>query len=998
MPPTRMLRHRLRAGVWIGLLAGWLGGSSARGHAPAAPQPLTPAGALAAFRTPADLAVDLIAAEPAVRQPLHLSFDARGRLWVVQYLQYPEPAGLKMLSRDGVWRIVYDGVPAPPPGHVRGADKITVHEDTDGDGSFETMTTFVDGLNLATAVTPGKGGVWVLNPPYLLFYPDADADLVPDGDPVVHLEGFHLEDTHSIANSLTWGPDGWLYGAQGSTVSGDVMVPGSKEKPPHTLGQLVWRYHPESKRFEVFAEGGGNAFGLEFDDAGRLYSGHNGGNTRGFAYVQGGYFQKGFDKHGPLSNPYAFGYFPAMKHPEVERFTHTFVIEGGALPERYRGQLFGVAPLLNHVVISEVMPDGSTVQTRDAGFALTTADRWFRPVDIKAGPDGALYIADWYDGQVNHYRNHEGQIDKERGRVYRLRARDAQPSKPTDLNGLTTEGLIERLGDPNRWTRATARRLLGERHDPAAIPPLLRLLRGQTDRRALEALWALNLVGGLDDAVAAETLEHANPHVRRWTIRLLGDRNAVTPDQATRLAGLAATEPDVEVRSQLASTARRLPADQGLPMVRALLVRDADATDPHLPLLLWWAIEAKAESDRSAVVDLFRDRSLWAHPIVRRTIAERVMRRYAATGRRADLETCATLLELAPGPDDAKVLLAGLEAATAGGSLPPLPEALAVALAKAEGGSMLLGVRRGQPGAIAEAVALLADPDADRNRQLRTIQALGETAPAEARGPLLDLARRSSDNALRSASLAALAGYSAPEIGTAIVAALPGLTEDVRAEALAVLASRPAWGRSLVAAIEAGTVDRTIVPPAVARRLAGLRDEALTARLKALYGDLNPATPAALQARIADLGTVLRAGQGDPRRGEAVFGRQCGACHTLFAKGGKVGPDLTAYQRTDVDGLLLSLVNPSAEIREGYAPVVVATRDGRSLAGILVEQDARSLVLRTAEGRDLTLGRDDVDELAASPASLMPEGLLDVLKPDELRDLFAYLRSTQPPK
>ena len=218
---------------------------------------------------------------------------------------------------------------------------------------------------------------------------------MPDGDPEVHLQGFGLEDTHSVVNSLCWGPDGWLYAAQGSTVTGHVTRPGldAGKEPRHSMGQLIWRYHPETRRYEVFAEGGGNAFGVEIDAKGRIYSGHNGGDTRGFHYVQGGYYQKGFNKHGPLSNPYAFGYFPAMKHNRVPRFTHTFVIyEADALPQSYRGLLFGVAPLLNHVVMSRVLPDGSSFQTHDVGLAVSSRDPWFRPVDIKLGPDGCALL------------------------------------------------------------------------------------------------------------------------------------------------------------------------------------------------------------------------------------------------------------------------------------------------------------------------------------------------------------------------------------------------------------------------------------------------------------------------------------------------------------------------------------------------------------------------------------------------------------------------------
>jgi len=348
--------------------------------------PLPPDEALRQFQVADDLVLEQVLAEPHIGQPVFFNFDERGRLWVLQYLQYPDPAGLEPVSRDKYLRTVYDKTPRPPPNHVRGRDKITIHEDTNGDGRYDRHKTFVEGLNIATSFVRGRGGVWVLNPPYLLFYPDRDNDDRPDGDPEVHLAGFGLEDSHSVVNSLRWGPDGWLYAAQGSTVTGHVRRPGSKDPPVHSMGQLIWRYHPTERRYEIFAEGGGNTFGVEIDRRGRIFSGHNGGDTRGFHYVQGGYSQKGFGKHGSLSNPYAFGYFPAMKHAKVPRFTHNFVIyEGAALPERYHGKLFGIAPLQSHVVLSEIKPLGSTFETRDVGHPLKSSDPWFRPVDIKAG-------------------------------------------------------------------------------------------------------------------------------------------------------------------------------------------------------------------------------------------------------------------------------------------------------------------------------------------------------------------------------------------------------------------------------------------------------------------------------------------------------------------------------------------------------------------------------------------------------------------------------------
>ena len=375
---------------------------------------------------PDDLTVDLVLCEPIIKQPLHLSFDSKGRLWVVQYIQYPDPAGLKRVSRDKVWRVAYDKIPPPPPypsgSPFIGKDKISIHEDTNGDGEFDKHKIFVEGLNMATSVAHDGSGVWVTNPPYLLYYPDKNGDDVPDSDPIVHLKGFGLEDSHSIANSLSIGPDGWIYGAQGSTVSAAITSPlaDSSKAAVKSMGQNVWRYHPEDHVYEIFAEGGGNAFGLEIDSKGRVYSGHNGGNTRGFHYVQGGYYQKSWGKHGALTNDHAYGYFPAMKNAQVTRFTHQFIIyEGIGLPKKYNGKLFGVDVLHNNLVLSEVLNDGSTFQTKDITRVMSSKDPWFRPVMVTDSPDGSIYVADWYDRQVNHYRNHEGQIDHELGRVYR---------------------------------------------------------------------------------------------------------------------------------------------------------------------------------------------------------------------------------------------------------------------------------------------------------------------------------------------------------------------------------------------------------------------------------------------------------------------------------------------------------------------------------------------------------------------------------------------------
>jgi putative heme-binding domain-containing protein len=959
--------------------------------------PFSPAESMKHFTVPKDLKLDQVLAEPIVRQPVSFSFDERGRLWVVQYLQYPAPAGLTVMSRDKHWRTVYDKVPAPPPHHVRGADKITIHEDTDGDGVYDKHTTFIDGLNIATASARGRGGVFVLNPPYLLFYPCAGSSDVPTGDPEVLLEGFGLEDTHSVVNSLCWGPDGWLYAAQGSTVTGHIRRPGSKEPPVHSLGQLIWRYHPETRRYEIFAEGGGNAFGVEFDARGRVYSGYNGGDTRGFHYVQGGYYRKGFEKHGPLSNPYTFGYFPPMKHNATPRFSHTFVInDDPALPERYRGKLFAADPLQGHLMMAEITEDGSTRKTRDVEVAIQSDDRFFRPVHVKMGPDGAVYVADWYDRYAAHLDHNAGRIDKDGGRIYRLRAADARPSVPFDHGRKSTAELVELLRHPNRWHRQTALRLLGDRKDASAVPLLKKMLAEERGQTALEALWGLNLSGGFDGQMALQALDHAEPSVREWAVRLAGDDNAVSPALARRLVALAKGEPDVQVRSQLACTARRLPAEQGFPVVAALLRRDEDATDPHLPLLLWWAIEAKCEKHRDAVLGLFADKELWKTRIATETVLPRLMRRFAAAGSSADFAACTRLFRIAPARDSGLLLMKGFEEAFKGRGIGGLPQDLLQETARLGGGSVALGVRQGRPEAVDAALNTLSNPKAKPEERLECVEVFGEVRQPRSVPALLAIVRGKSPDALKRSALTALQQYDSPEVGAAVVAVHDALPAEVRAVAQTLLLSRKGWSLQLIEAVEKETVAKANVPPDAVRRLAVLKDERLAKAVRRVWGEVKGATTEEMRREIERLGVVVRAPKADPYTGKKLFNTHCANCHSLFGKGGAVGPDLTSYRRDDLNAMLLNVVNPSAEIREGYENHVVITDSGRTLTGVLLEQDPKTVVLRTPDGQRVAIARDDIAEMSVSGVSLMPEGLLKGLTDQQVRDLFAYLRSTQP--
>lgn len=974
-----------------------------------------------------DLIVELMLAEPLVAQPTHFSFDSRGRLWVSQYRQYPYPAGLKMISRDHYYRSHYDKVPPPPPYHDRGRDIISIHEDTDGDGKYDTHKVFQDGLNMANSAVRGRGGVWVMHTPYLLFYPDQDFDDVPDGPPVVHLQGFGMEDTHSVANGLTWGMDGWLYGAQGSTTSCHVTRPNID--PPQAPGVyfqgcMVWRYHPESHRFEIFSEGGGNNFGLEVDSGGRLFTGNNGGQTRGFHYMQGGlHLMQGTtpNKFGPVRNPFAFGELPHMDTvQDIPRFTHfATLIESTAMPHKYHNSFFSVEPIHNFVIASERNVDGATFKTNDIGKVLTSDDFAFRPVYIGNAPDGSVLVADFYEHYIAHGQHYQSQIDPTTGRIFRLRGKQESLEQDLNLYDKSTDELLALLDHPNRWHRQTAVRLLGERKDSSAQPKLQRLIQQGSDFEALGALWALYQGFGLDDSTALVALQHNYPVVRYWAVRLICDdigfahkRTALeladslgelengptrAPDELFQaILKQAVREDNAEVRSQIAGSARRLPVDQALPLVVALLKHGEDVNDRYVPLLCWWALEIKLDSDRAAVLALMEDSQLRSEPMVVQHILSRMMRGLALKGGHQDLQQCARLLELADSQEQIDQLLAGFELAFSGRRMIGLPENLARALVASGRSSLELRVRLGDDAATGEAIALLSDGSASAGERTAVARMLGEVKAAESLEPLVAVSLTAEDSGLQRAALTAASAFDDPSIAQRVLGHFSKFPEDVRPAFFDLMLSRTASARGLADAIAGGAIAPADIPGDVAQQLRTHADAGVVSLAVQHLGEAAELKPADARELIQQVRDVLAEGTGNPYAGEATFMERCSACHKLLHKGGNVGPDLTPYQRGNLDTLLISVISPSAEIREGFEYMALITTEGRIVTGFVVDQDNQIITLRVKAGEDIRIEHKDIEEIAPVGRSLMPDGLLDGLSDQQLRDFFAYLRISQP--
>lgn len=959
---------------------------------------LSPAAALARFRTAVDLRVELVLSDPEIAQPLFMTWDERGRLWVMEYRQYPDPAGLKMLSRDTFLRTVYDRVPAAPPNHVPGADRISIHEDTNGDGTLDAHRIFVDGLSIATSFAPGRGGVYVTNPPYLLFYPDADGDDVPDGDPEVLLEGFGLEDSHSVINSLRFGPDGWLYGAQGSTVTASVRAPGSDQPPQNSMGQLIWRFHPERKVYEVFAEGGGNTFGCEIDSIGRVFSGHNGGNTRGFHYVQGGYYRKGFGKHGPLSNPFAFGFFEQMKHHDVARFTHNFVIyEEQLLPERFHGQLLGVEPLQGQVVLSGVQLNQTSVETADIERVLTTDDPWFRPVDIKCGPDGAVYIADLYEQRIDHSSHYAGRVDRGSGRIYRLVPAASPPGLSSSVAASAADRPTDWLEHKSHWYRQTAVKVLGD-HPGDHEQSLWSDLQQDSGARALDKLWALHAVNGLTESRALDLLEHPQPQVRAWTVRLLCDPAApLSAPLATALEQLAVAESYAEVRLQLAASARRLPPEQAVPLISGLLQHEEDAGDIFIPMMLWWAIEAQVmEADPEAMISaLLPNPQVWKSELIAGQLLEFMMRRYSISQEPRHLSAAARLLREAPDAESREILLRGFEQAYAGRSLAGLPTDLSEALAAGGGGSLALRFRRGDADAITTGVERMLDESGNVIERVALIEICGQLRRPEMLKVLQRLITTDQNEQVIAAALIAVQSYTEAELAAIVLDSWARFSGTALMAAESMLVSRKQWAATLIDRVRAGEISAAEISLAAISRIR-MHGGSIEQQAAAIWGasaGLSADQAAAETDRIA---AFLAAGSGNPRTGKRLFTQHCGRCHRLFDEGGQVGPDLTPFARQNQERMLSSIINPALEIREGYETFVLITGDGRILNGFLVQSDDQVVILRGVDGQNQIVRREDVDELNAIPQSVMPAGLLQNLDAQQVRDLFAYLRSAQP--
>jgi putative membrane-bound dehydrogenase-like protein len=938
---------------------------------------------------PSGFHVTLFAGEPDVQQPIGFCIDDRGRLWVAEAYSYP------------------DHTSAP------GKDRILIFEDADGDGRFDHRTIFFEGLNYVTGVEVGFGGAWVMSPPYFYFIPDRDGDDVPDGPPEVQLDGFgNHANAHNLANAFAWGPDGWLYGTHGRTNWSMIGKPGAPEVDRGRFDGGVWRYHPVRRVWEPFADGTTNPWGIDWDDYGQGFI-CNCVNPHLFHVIQGAHYEPWRNRE---SSQYAYQRIDAIadhlhfvggddvraglgSHEEDEAgggHAHcgTMIYLGDNWPERYRNTVF-----MNNIHGKRINNDllrraGSGYMASHGRDVMLSRDPWFMGVTLQYGPDGAVFASDWSDtGECHSVKNTQRQT----GRIFKIAYATPTPFRG-DVAKLDDEQLVELHLHRNDWHVRHARRNLQERaaegREMSAVRKrLLEIFTEHSDvTRRLRALWTLHAIGGLDDEFLRQQLSHKSEYVRAWSIQLLCEDREPPQSALARFAAMAASDESPLVRLYLASALQRLAPKDRWPIAEALAARE-DAADANLSLMVWYGVEPLVERDLERFIALSLDTNL---PIVRQFIARRAV---AGDEQARALEQLARILPEAPQEHQLN-LLAGMLQGLEGVRSVRMPEAWPQAYATLQNSpdetigrqALELALVFDDPAALRELRSRAADAGAPAANRIRAVQALVAKRAGDLGELLFDLLGVPD---LQSTALRGLAEYDESQTAEVILENYASFNAEVRQDALQTLASRPAWARALLNAMESGRVPRGDVTAFTARQLQSLGDEQITARLATLWGEVR-STPAEKARLIADYKRRMTPDsirEADRASGRAVFDKSCANCHRLFGAGGEIGPDITGAQRMNLEYLLENLLDPSAAVSKDYQMEVIETVAGRVINGLVVAETASAVTVQTANEK-LVIPRDEIENRTLSPLSMMPDGLVQQLTYGQIRDLLAYLSGT----
>ena len=529
---------------------------------------LSPAEAIKKMVVPHDFQVEVVASEPEIVNPVAMTFDERGRIWITESLEYPRCS------------------PGP------GRDRVKVLEDTNGDGKADKFTIFAEGLNIPSGIAVGHGGVWVANSPDILFLQDTDGDGKADRREVV-VTGFGRDDTHELPNSLTWGPDGWLYGWNGVFNQSVVNYRGKT----HKFTCAIFRIHPKTRDFELFCEGTSNPWGIAFDTEGSTFASacvidHL------WHLTESGYYHRQGGPYPP--NTWEIPSIVSHLHQKAA-YCGIHYYDSDVYPPEYRKTLY-MGNIHGNCVNADVLTrDGSSYRGNPKPDFLTANDAWFMPVSQQTGPDGCMYILDWYD-RYHCYQDANRDpagIDRLKGRLYRIRYKDAPRRANFNLGAKSVDELVALLGSGKSYDREVARRLLIERSNDATLDKLEPLVQNPKTPRTmrLNALWTMLSSGPLDFRTHFGLLADEDPTIRAWAVRAAGNTHKTYPKIRDRLVALA-HDPSPDIQLQVAIAATKVEDIE--PIKLLVEVASACGKDRLIPHIVWQNLKTLLDDEANS--------------------------------------------------------------------------------------------------------------------------------------------------------------------------------------------------------------------------------------------------------------------------------------------------------------------------------------------------------------------------------------------------------------
>lgn len=970
-------------------------------HAPASTPALSPEAAQARFTTPEGFEVRLFASEPEVVNPVAMTWDERGRLWVVELYEYP------MGAKEG----------------QQPRDRIKILEDTDGDGRADQVHVWADGLNLATGILLGNGGAYVGAAPHLYFMQDTTGDDRADKS-TVQLAGFGLQDRHELLNGFAWGPDGQLYMTHGVFTRSEVVDPADPRSEPVVLTAGLARFDPRRQRFEVFAEGTSNPWGVDFDRYGNAYVSacvieHL------FHLAPGGIYDR---QAGSEPHPFAYQRLPSINdhRHHMAAYAGVQVYQGDQYPDDNLGSILQ-GNIHDHAVHQDVLRANGSSFTASAWRDLVRAnDGWFMPVSVQVGPDGAVWIMDWYD-RYPCYQNANADpdgVDREHGRIWRVVYTGSERGKPVpsrpqrdmDLGRLSTAELVRLLEHPNVWHRRTAQRLLSERRDTAMVAPLRTLFRTggpvpasrRLDAR-LAAFWTLSASDTLAEDLLAAAIGDAEPAVRTWAARYIGERQLASPRHLAALTRLA-SDPDPSVRLAVAVACRQFTSGQLTvnrppatpevdvgPILAALVAASANGADPVLPFMLWHAGEPRLAHEPAPALAWLAEHGPRHRPLTD-SLASKAMRRLCDLGDPPSIDLALTFLErvLAASPPMAAAALEGLLQGQQARALPPsrpvapfIASLTAHADARVAALGQRLGARWGDPTALRAVRTTLANPSAPADARVQAIRTARFDRSEATRNALLDLLASPAPEAVQIEAVAALGELGGDAIADQLLDRWPRLSPAGRRAAAAAFATRPRWAMPLLARVRTGAISASDFGAPTLRALLQNRDASVRSEARAAIGRFRE-SPADKARLVAEKRAVVLDGVPDLAAGREVTRQTCLVCHPFLGEGADIGPDLTGVGRASLDALLWNIIDPNQVIGSGYEQVEIETRDDRVLGGRLVEDTEARVRLLLQGPREEIIARADIVSQRTLETSVMPEGL-EQMSDSDFRNMVWYI-------